>query len=130
MMHIQDPVKHLYWSFFAKIVHNMVLNTSQEYPWCLLRSRKKCGGCIYTDTLATNILQKWSMLQNKTNEDFYLLENERKINRKVNAVLNSLKLFHDLFDVGKIKRIRITKMKRALTNTCSNKKELQSKDEV
>ena len=88
------------------------------------------GGCIYTDTLATNILQKWSMLQNKTNEDFYLLENERKINRKVNTVLNSLKLFHDLFDVGKTKRIRITKMKRALTNTCSNKKELQSKDEV
>ena len=46
------------------------------------------------------------------------------------TVLNSLKLFHDLFDVGKTKRIRITKMKRALTNTCSNKKELQSKDEV
>ena len=79
------------WSFFAKIVPNMVLNTSQEYPWCLLRSRKKCGGCIYTDPLATNILQKWSMLQNKTNEDFYLLENERKINRKVSAVY-SIKL--------------------------------------
>ena len=26
------------------------------------------------------------MLRKKTNEDFYLLENERKINRKVNAV--------------------------------------------
>ena len=85
MMHIQDPVKHLYWSFFCE-------NNSQYGPKYVSGiplvsfAKPKKTDVFYTDTLATNILQKWSMLRNKTNEDFYLLENERKINRKVNAV--------------------------------------------